>query len=83
MTITHIKYGKFLTVYTETKFSAKITTSKISQLENIISGLEYFTIKLNNTVCKKTIKKIEALGFDVDIDEDYGFDFESKLYCSI
>ena len=85
MTTTDIKYGKVLTVISEnldTK-ATKIFTSKISNLQNIIVNLECFAIRLNNNVCKKTIKKIEQLGFHIEIDENYGFEWESKLYCSI
>lgn len=85
MTTTQIKYGKSLTVISENLNTgiSKVFTSKVSQLENIVSGLECFAIQLNNTVCKRTVKRIEALGFDVDVDESYGFDWEIKLYCSI
>ncbi len=85
MTTTYIKYGKVLTVMSENldTNATKIFTSKISNLQNIIANLECFAMQLNNNVCKKTIKKIEQLGFHIEIDENYGFEYESKLYCSI
>tara|TARA_R110002020_G_scaffold203143_5_gene406476 strand:- start:957 stop:1214 length:258 start_codon:yes stop_codon:yes gene_type:complete len=85
MTITQITYGRILTVISEdtnTKIN-KIFTSKISNLESIISNLECFAIRLNKTVLNKTVKKIESLGFDVDVDYSYGFDHEIKIYCSL
>ena len=85
MTTTQIKYGKSLTVISEnlnTKVST-VSTAKVSQLESIVSGVESFAIQLNNNVISKTIKRIEALGFFVDVDDSFGFEWESKLYCSI
>lgn len=85
MTTTQITYGKVLSVVTENLKTGdnRIFTSKISQLESIISSKECFAIRLNKTVLKRTVKRIEALGFDIDIDEDYGFEWECKLYCSL
>lgn len=85
MITTQIKYGKVLTSIQEdlgTKVST-IKTFKVSGLVNHISNLECFAIQLNKTVLKRTVNKIKALGFDVDIDENYGFEWEVKLYCSI
>ena len=85
MITTSIKYGKILTSIQEdlnTNVST-VKTFKVSQLPSYVSNLECFSIQLNKTVLNKTIKKIESLGFSVDIDEDYGFDWEVKLYCDV
>lgn len=84
MTTTQIKYGKSLTVISENSITgiSKVFTAKISQLESIVLNLECFAIQLNNTVCKRTIKRIKELSFDVDVDDSYGFDWEVKLYCN-
>ena len=85
MTTTQLKYGKIITSIQEnldTNIST-VKTFKVSDLVSFISDLECFAIQLNKTVLKKTIKKIESLGFTVDLDESYGFEWEVKLYCSI
>lgn len=85
MTTTQITYGKKLTVIQEnlTTGLSKVFTRKIGQLESIINGLECFAIKLDNSKVNKTVKKIEALGFDCDIDDSFGFEWECKIYCSL
>ena len=85
MTTTQITYGKALTVISQNLNTglSKVFTSKVSNLVSLISDLECFAIRLNKTVLNKTIKKIEALGFSVDVDNSYGFEWEVKLYCSI
>ena len=85
MTTTQITYGKALTVISQNLNNglSKVFTSKVSNLVSLISDLECFAIRLNKTVLNKTIKKIEALGFSVDVDDSYGFEWEVKLYCSI
>ena len=85
MTTTQITYGKALTVISQNLNTglSKVFTSKVSNLVSLISGLECFAIRLNKTVLNKTIKKIESLGFSVDVDDSYGFEWEVKLYCSI
>jgi len=85
MTTTQITYGKRLSVVSQDLNSniGVVYTAKISELENIISEVDCFAIRLNNTVLKRTIKRIESLGFDITIDENYGFEWECKLYCSL
>tara|TARA_R110000803_G_scaffold23069_5_gene56869 strand:- start:3322 stop:3579 length:258 start_codon:yes stop_codon:yes gene_type:complete len=85
MTTTQITYGKALTIISQNLNTglSKVFTSKVSNLVSLISDLECFAIRLNKTVLNKTIKKIEALGFSVDVDNSYGFEWEVKLYCSI
>tara|TARA_R110000823_G_C15648873_1_gene470748 strand:+ start:38 stop:295 length:258 start_codon:yes stop_codon:yes gene_type:complete len=85
MTTTQITYGKALTIISQNLNTglSKVFTSKVSNLVSLISDLECFAIRLNKTVLNKTIKKIEALGFSVDVDDSYGFEWEVKLYCSI
>ena len=85
MMTTQIKYGKILTSVQEdlnTNVST-IKTFKVSGLVNHISNLECFAIQLNKTVLKRTINKIKSLGFEVEVDEAFGFEWEVKLYCSI
>ena len=85
MTTTQITYGKQLTVIQENLKTGLSTVfmRKVGQLDSVIDGLECFAIKLDNTKVGKTVKKIEALGFDCDVDESYGFEWESKIYCSL
>ena len=83
MTTTHIRYNKILTTIQTINNFTTVKNSKIGTLESIISNLESFVIHLDNTKVKKTIKKIENLGFIVDIDNDFGFDWECKIYCSL
>lgn len=83
MTITHIKYNRVLNVIQTIGAFTSVSTKKISELENVISNLECFVITLDNNKIKKTIKKIEAQGFTIELDESFGFEWESKLYCNI
>jgi hypothetical protein len=83
MTTTHIRYNKILTTIQTVNNFTTVKNSKIGTLESIISNLESFVIHLDNTKVKKTIKKIENLGFIVDIDKNFGFDWECKIYCSL
>jgi len=83
MTTTQIKYNKVLNVIQESNGFTSVLVKKVSELESIISNLECFAIALDNNKIKKTVKRIEALGFDVEVDETYGFEWESKLYCNI
>ena len=38
-------------------------------------------MKVSNNI-DKVVAKIEALGFEVSIDEDFGFDWEVKIYAT-
>ena len=84
MTTTQIKYGKIITAIQEdlTTGKATIKTFKSSELVEFVSNLECFAIQLNNTIVKRTINKIKELGFEVDTDESFGFDWEVKIYCT-
>jgi hypothetical protein len=82
MTTTKITYGKILTVIESNDGLNKVYTSKILGLDKIIAGLECFSIRISLTKVNKTLKLIESLGFLVDIDYSYGFDFECKIYCN-
>lgn len=84
MLITSITYSKIITIITEDTSTSisKVETVKVSGLKDIISGLECFSIRLNNTVTRKTIKLIESLGFDVHTDDSYGFDWEVMIVCT-
>jgi hypothetical protein len=81
--MTSIKYGKILTVITEneTTGTAKVETFKVSKLREIIQFMTEFKCSLNNTVLKRTVKKIQEAGFSVTINEDYGFEWESLISC--
>tara|TARA_R110000751_G_scaffold132695_5_gene235245 strand:- start:3122 stop:3400 length:279 start_codon:yes stop_codon:yes gene_type:complete len=83
MTITHIKYNRVLNVIQTVGAFTTVSTKKICELENVILNLESFAITLDNNKIKKTIKKIEAQGFTVELDESFGFEWESKMYCNI
>lgn len=82
MTTTNIKYGKKLGVIQSNNGINNVFTAKVSELSNIISGLECFSIQLSLTKVNKTVKLIESLGFSIDTDSDYGFEFECKIYCN-
>lgn len=83
MTTTNIKYGKVLTAIKTQNETSNIFTEKVSDLYKIVSDVETFSIVLSLSKVKKTIKIIESLGFSVEIDSDFGFDFECKMYCNL
>ena len=83
MMTTQIKYNKVLNVIQENNGITTISMKKVGELETVISNLECFAIALDNSKVKKTVKRIEALGFGVDVDNTFGFEWESKIYCSI
>ena len=83
MIITHIKYNRVLNVIQTVGSFTTVSTKKVGELENVISNLECFAITLDNNKIKKTIKKIESQGFTVELDESFGFEWESKLFCNI
>lgn len=78
-----IKYGKILSVIKSKNNITSVFTEKISKLDKVIIGAESFAIILSLTKLKKTVKKIESLGYSCDIDYDYGFEFECKMYCNL
>lgn len=80
MTITKIKYGKSLTIYQESKEGARTYSRKVSDLVEEIKNLECFSIQLSKNLVKRTTKKLENLGFEISIDENWGFDWEVKMY---
>jgi hypothetical protein len=84
MLITSITYNKIITVITEDTSTSVSTVKsvKVSGLKDIISDLECFSIKLNKTVTRKTVKLIESLGFDIHSDDSYGFDWETMIVCT-
>ena len=83
MTTMFIKYGKILSVVKNTNGVNSVYTEKISNISKVISGVENFSISLSLSKVNKTIKLIESLGFNVEIDNNYGFDFECKLNCTL
>lgn len=85
MTTTQITYGKKIFYVQEDLKTGKnvIGSIKVSQLPDFVSNLECFDLRLSKTVLKKTLSNIEALGFEIEIEEDYGFDWEVKIYCTI
>jgi len=83
MKTTSIKYGKTLTAIQSENGTKNIITKKVSDLTSIIDGLESFSIQLSVSKLKKTIQKIQCLGFETEIDEDYGFEYECKIYCNL
>ena len=82
MTTTSIKYGKNLGVIQSSNGMNNVFTAKVSELSSIISGLECFSIQLSLNKVNKTVKIIESLGFETEIDNSYGFEFECKIYCN-
>ena len=83
MKTTFIKYGKVLSVIQEENGCNKVFMDKIGNLKNIVSDLECFSIQLSLSKLNKTLKTIKDLGFDVEVDNDYGFDFECRIYCNL
>lgn len=83
MKTTNIKYGKVLTAIKTQNNTTSISTEKVSNLSKIVSDVETFSIVLSLSKVKKTIKIIESLGFGVEIDNNFGFDFECKIYCNL
>ena len=84
MTTTQITYGKKITVIQEnldTNLST-IKTFSISKLADFVTGLDCFAVRLSNNVLNKNVNKFKKLGFDFEVDESYGFDWEVKLYCN-
>jgi hypothetical protein len=82
MKTTFIKYGKTLTAIQLENGVKNIITKKVSDLGLIINGLDSFSIQLSVSKLKKTIDKIQSLGFHTEIDESYGFEYECKIYCN-
>ena len=83
MTTLNIKYGKVLTAIKTQNETSSISTEKISDLYKIVAEVETFSIVLSLSKVKKTIKIIQSLGFSVELDKDFGFDFECKMYCNL
>jgi hypothetical protein len=84
MTTANITYGKSLTIIEEnfdTK-ETKIFMLKVGELKSFISGLDCFSIQLSKSVLKKTIKAAQELGFDCEVDESFGFEWEVKMFCN-
>lgn len=88
MKIATIKYGKVLTSIVETIKEGEasklvsIDTIKVSELSEYVNQFERLNVVLANNVVKKTVKTLEAAGFSVCIDADYGFEWESKIYAN-
>ena len=74
-----IKLNKISSVITETGVrtfkTRKALFSFISTLEN------GFELTCNDTISSKTIKALESLGFNVELDSTWGFDWEVKLFA--
>jgi len=83
MTTLNIKYGKTLGIVKNKKGINSVFTEKVSNLYKVITDVESFSIVLSLSKVKKTVKTIESLGFSVEIDFDYGFEFECKMYCNL
>lgn len=83
MKTTNITYGKTLTVIQTENGISSIFTERISNLSQVICDVESFAIRLSLSKIKKTVKIVESLGFSVDIDYDFGFEFECKMYCNL
>ncbi len=83
MKTTDIKYGKILSVIQTENNKTKIYTEKVFNLDKIVSNIECFSMQLSLSKLNKTIKNIEALGFKVEKDLSYGFEFECKIYCNL
>jgi RNase H-fold protein (predicted Holliday junction resolvase) len=86
MKITSIKYSKVITAIQEDTDTKKntITTIAATKLKDYLQTLECCSIVIGTPAkIKKTLKTLKELGFIVNIDEAYGFEWEVKLYCSI
>jgi len=83
MKTTFIKYGKVLSVIQQENGINKVFIEKINSLKDIVSDTESFCIQLSLSKLSKTLKNIKSLGFDCEVDYDYGFDFECKIYCNL
>lgn len=83
MTTLNIKYGKLLSVVKNTNGINSVFTEKVSNLHKVINNVDNFSVVLSISKVKKTEKIIKALGFSVEIDYDYGFEFECKMYCNL
>ena len=85
MKVTNIKYSKIITTLQHDTDTDKYTinTLKVSKLKDYLQTLECCSIVLGTSVLKKTLKMLNSLGFQVTIDEAYGFEWEVKLYCTI
>lgn len=87
MRTTSIKYNKVVTVLTEENGinTVKTIKNRKNALE-FISSLECFKMNLhasNQRTMYKVISKLESLGFDLDIDFNYGlYESECEIYAN-
>lgn len=83
MTTTNIKYNKISTVIIDNNNNCKVFVIKTKkELFTYISTLECFAMVVSQNI-NSVIKKIKELGFEVIVDDSFGFDYEVKLICSI
>jgi translation initiation factor 6 (eIF-6) len=78
---TSIKYGKMVTVITEVNNQGVIKTYNKTNFLNLLPSIESFEMVIGVNI-KSVIKKIESLGFNVLVNDSWGFDWEVKLTCA-
>ena len=82
MKVTNIRYNKIATVTTEENNITTVSTIKTRKATfEFINTLECFAMHISNNI-EKVAAKFESMGFDVDVDYSFGFDYEAKIYAT-
>jgi hypothetical protein len=68
-----ITYSKIITAVYENY----VTTHKVGELKNVLSGLSEFTMVVSKTRLKKALRACE--GFNVEVDESWGNEWEVRI----
>ena len=77
-----VRYNKIVTVITENNGQSSVFNikSKKSAMD-FLSTLNSFEMHISSNI-KRVVSNLEKLGFNVSIDESFGFEWECKLYVN-
>ena len=79
--MTTVTLNKIATVITESNGFNTVKSMNKQQFFATCSTLSNIEIKCSVAI-KQTVKKLESLGFNVLVDNSFGFEWECKLICS-
>jgi len=78
---TSIHYSRKVTVIQEDLKTGHNSVFNIlkKDLPSFLKNISCFLMRLDNTVLNKVTRLLESLGFEVVIDREWGFEWESRI----
>lgn len=75
-------YGKKITKITEANGFGIVKSFAVSKLEQNLADVTEFDMKLGVSVLNKTVKLLKSLGFNITINEAWGFEWEVQIIAT-